>query len=69
MFATSQTSSPLLKTADVARLINASPTTIRRWAQLGYVPHVVLPSGGLRFDPQDLDELLAAGRRERVVGR
>lgn len=37
--------------------------TVRRWAKKGLVPHVVLPSGQIRFRPDHLDAFL----RERTA--
>lgn len=32
--------------------------TLRRWADKGQLRHLRLPSGQIRFRPEDLDELL-----------
>jgi excisionase family DNA binding protein len=44
-----------LTTAEVARLFNVSPTTIRRWAQLGKLRAVrYSPHGPLEFERREV---------------
>lgn len=52
----------LLTTAEVARMLRVVPSTVQRWAQLGQLPAIRLPSGGLRFRREDVERLL---RREK----
>lgn len=52
----------LLTASDVARLLNTSADTVRRWARDKQLPSVVLPSGGLRFRRADIDALINSTR-------
>jgi excisionase family DNA binding protein len=52
----------LLTTSDVAALCNVHPETVRRWAETGQVPAIVLPGGRLRFRPADIAALLEPRR-------
>lgn len=49
---------PLVPASVVARLAGVNPETIRRWVREGSLPAIVLPSGRLRFRPEDVDALL-----------
>jgi len=40
------------------RGLTISDETLRRWADKGQLRHLRLPSGQIRFRPEDLDELL-----------
>lgn len=51
---------PLLKTADVASLMNVSRSTVARWVALGHLEAVRTPGGSLRFRPEDVDALTDA---------
>ena len=44
----------LLTTGEAATHLGVSVGTIRRWAKLGRIPHVIMPSGRLRFRAEDL---------------
>ena len=52
----------LLTTTEAGELLGVSGKTISRYADLGQVPVITLPSGHRRFRRSDLDALLAAGR-------
>lgn len=57
------TTSRLLVPADAAeylseRGLTITDETLRRWASTAKVRHVRLPSGQIRFRPDDLDALL-----------
>ncbi len=56
-------------TAEVARRLNASERTVRRYAEIGVLPAIRI-GGLLRFDPLDVDAVLARsrGRRREGVG-
>jgi excisionase family DNA binding protein len=54
-------SEELLRTEQVAKLLNTSPATVRNWIRLGLIEAVRLPSGQYRVRREDLDKLL---RRE-----
>jgi len=59
-------SEPLETAAEVARRLNASERTVRRYAEIGVLPSIRI-GGLIRFDPSDVDALVAAGRaRERT---
>jgi excisionase family DNA binding protein len=50
---------PDLLTADeVARMLRVSANTIRRWASLGVIPSVRLPTGVYRFRREAVEKLL-----------
>jgi len=57
-------SDELLTTAQVARLLNVSQKTVARWARLGKIKAVRLPSGQLRIRRSDVDRLLFQGEDE-----
>jgi excisionase family DNA binding protein len=45
----------LLTTGAAADHMGVSVGTVRRWAKAGHLRHVVMPSGRLKFRPEDLD--------------
>ncbi len=47
-----------LTSAEVARLLDVTDETVRRWAEQGKLAHVRLPSGHRRFRRGDLDEFM-----------
>jgi excisionase family DNA binding protein len=53
----------LLTTAEVARMLRVNRATVTRYARLGLLPFVRLPSGVYRFRREDIEALL---RRESV---
>ncbi|HEX4432835.1 MAG TPA: helix-turn-helix domain-containing protein [Frankiaceae bacterium] len=58
---------PELSTANVvARTLNVTPDTVRRWARTGKLPVVTLPSGQKRFRREDVEKLLVASVSEQV---
>ena len=48
----------LIGTSAAADMLGVSPDTIRRWAKDGRVAASSLPSGRLRFRPEDIEALL-----------
>lgn len=46
----------LLSTSEAARMFAVTPSTIRRWAHLGYLSHMLTPSGRMRFRRADLEK-------------
>jgi excisionase family DNA binding protein len=48
----------LLTTGEASRYTGIPGSTLRRWAKVGRLRHVELPSGRLRFLERDLDEVL-----------
>jgi excisionase family DNA binding protein len=65
MSAEAETSTPLETAADVARRLNASERTIRRYAANGVLPAIRI-GGLIRFDRRDVDAVIEA-RRARVA--
>lgn len=57
----------LLTAKEAARLLRVAPSTVRRWAGLGLLPVIRLPSGALRFRRSDVERLLGTveGEQER----
>ena len=52
----------LLTTTEAGELLGVSGKTVVRYADLGTLPVLTLPSGHRRFRRSDIDNLLAAGR-------
>ena len=48
----------LLTARDVAELLGVSSETILRWSRTGKLPAIRLPSGAIRFRPDQLDAWL-----------
>lgn len=48
----------LLTAPEVADQARVSPETVRRWVREGLLPAIELPSGRLRFRPEDIEALL-----------
>lgn len=48
----------LLKAQDVADRLNTSAETVRRWVREKRLPAVILPSGAMRFRPEDVEALI-----------
>jgi excisionase family DNA binding protein len=59
-----------LTTADVARRLSVTPSTVRRWADDGALP-AIKPGRAYRFNAADVDEFLTASststRRSLVI--
>lgn len=51
-------SGELLTSAEVAELLRVSRSTVTRYARLGQLPVIRLPSGYLRFRREDIERLL-----------
>jgi excisionase family DNA binding protein len=49
----------LLTTAEVARMLRVSRSTVTRYVRLGQLKAIRLPSGYLRFRRRDVEALLA----------
>lgn len=47
-----------LSTTEAADMLGLHPTTIRRWAQLGRIPHWLTPGGQIRFRAVDVVAVL-----------
>lgn len=47
-----------IRAGEAAKLLGVSSDTVRRWAHRGQLRHIVLPSGQLRFRPEDLEAAL-----------
>jgi len=52
----------LLTTTEAGEILGVSGKTVSRYADLGTLPVLTLPSGHRRFRRSDLEALLAAGR-------
>jgi excisionase family DNA binding protein len=50
---------PLLTARQVAELLAVSPETVLRWTRKGELPAIRLPSGAIRYRPDELDRWLA----------
>jgi excisionase family DNA binding protein len=50
-------SEKLLTTRDVADILEVTDETIRRWVAEGRIRHVRLPSGQIRFEPDDIADI------------
>jgi predicted site-specific integrase-resolvase len=46
-----------------AQRLGVHPNTLSHWVKRGDVPVHLLPSGRMRFDPVELDELMARWRQ------
>jgi excisionase family DNA binding protein len=61
----------LLTARQVAERLGVSPGALLRWTRAGKVPGVKLPSGAVRYVPEEIDEWIAAshvaGAAERGV--
>ena len=53
----------LLKEVDAARILNVEVATLRRWRWIGRGPCFHKIGAAVRYDPADLEEFIAAGRR------
>jgi excisionase family DNA binding protein len=59
----SSESSDLLRTEQVAKLLNVAPGTVRNWVRLGRIRSVRLPGGQYRIPREEVEKLLQ-GRDE-----
>lgn len=48
----------LLSTSGAAKVLGVTDETVRRWAEEKKIRHIRLPSGQLRFRPDDLAEVV-----------
>jgi excisionase family DNA binding protein len=51
-------SEDLLRTEQVAKLLNTSAATVRNWIRLGLIEAVRLPSGQYRIRREDVEKML-----------
>jgi len=58
----SRVEGPLVTAAQVAELLNCTDRTVRRYAESGVLPAIRI-AGMVRFDPRDVDAVIAAGRQ------
>lgn len=54
----------LMRTAQVAKLLDVDRTTVTRWVRLGLLPAIRLPGGQLRYRRADVEKLLQQGKPE-----
>ena len=55
----------MMTVADVSELLGVKPNTLRGWARTGAIPCVRLTSGCIRFDVQEIEQMLDARRSDR----
>lgn len=55
-------SEELLKTRDVAKMLNVSHGAVTRWIRLGQIRYVRLPGGTYRIPREEVDKLLREAR-------
>lgn len=59
-----------IKTADAAKLLGASPLTIRKWVRNGVLSAIVHPINGYRlFDLEEIMDLIDTARREALENK
>jgi excisionase family DNA binding protein len=51
-------SEELLRTEQVAKMLNVAPSTVRNWVRLGRLRSVKLPGGQYRIARRDVEKLL-----------
>ncbi len=59
--AATEPSAPLLAVADLARLLNVTEKTVRRWRDEGRLPNAIVVGGVVRWRPEDIDRWLQEG--------
>ena len=42
----------------LAAYLGTTVHTINRWRRAGIIPHIVLPSGVFRYDPEQIEDVL-----------
>ena len=57
----------LLSISEAADRLGVHQKTLRAWADRGLIAHIRTPTGYRRFDPDDIDRLLAEMRVEADV--
>jgi excisionase family DNA binding protein len=55
---------PLLRTSDVAALLQVSDRTVTNWARMGRIDSVRMPGGHWRFPRNSVRELLRSHHEE-----
>lgn len=58
----------LLSTSEAARMFAVTPSTIRRWAHSGRLPHTLTPSGRMRFRRADLEKACTTVTSDESTG-
>ena len=56
----------LLIDGEAARLLRMPLCSLKRLAKIGGIPHVLLPDGEIRFDPEDLREWVDSHKQPRA---
>ncbi len=59
--AATEPSAPLLAVAGLARLLDVTEKTVRRWRDEGRLPEAIVVGGVVRWRPEDVDRWLAEG--------
>jgi excisionase family DNA binding protein len=54
----SDSNRPLLTQKEVAKRLGVSVSSVRRYTKAGLVPYVKLPSGPVRYRPEDVEEFI-----------
>ena len=54
---------PLLRAADVAEIVGAPATTVKRWAREGTLPSLKLGPKTLRFERQAVEKFIEDSRK------
>jgi excisionase family DNA binding protein len=58
-------SEPLVTARQVAEFLGVTPKTVLRWTGRGLLPAIELPSGAIRYRPEDLEAWLHEHERAR----
>ena len=64
-----ETSRPLLKEGEAAKLLNVEIATLRRWRWAGRGPWFIKIGAAVRYDPHELNAFIEAGRRTSTSDR
>ncbi|MCH8238996.1 MAG: helix-turn-helix domain-containing protein [Proteobacteria bacterium] len=59
----------LLTELEAAALLSVKPTTLRRWRWAGHPPRFIKIGAAVRYDPEDLQNFIEAGRRSSTSDR
>lgn len=57
----------ILTPAEVAKKLRLDPKTVARWAELGRIPSIKLPSGHRRYRAADVDAIIGRKAEPRLV--
>ena len=58
----------LLNPADAAAVLMLTPAQVRTLVRKGQLPHVALPNGEVRFDPDDIRRWVETRKRPAAEG-